>query len=289
MVAFFQAASTTVDKAEQNARTQQSEAPASNSGCFHGVHITFWTRSHTATLKQKARQAGATLEDKISEHTKVVVAARDTSAVDAASGLADLPTSIPRQSKKWEGRKLRIPTNIDFVVPQYISDCLVQGRLLPTSAYLIALQQVATNDSRTYSNEECAVSTSGGAEVSQAPKAMSTDQQPSAIQPSAIQSSAIQPSTQAQGTAKADSSPADLKALPKTAQGTAKAASPSGALDDLQKAAGPTALTSLQLATGMQDITNQSAEKKLGIYPDVSPEGRSFTGAHTGIPWGTGQ
>ena len=258
---------------QQDTASNEPENIASNSGCFVGVHIAFWTRSHTATLKSKAVQAGAILDDRITSNTNLVIAARDTSAVDASAGLANLPASVPRLSKKWEGQKLKIPTNIDLVVPQYISDCLVQGRLLPTSAYLIALQQVASNDIRTYSNEEYKISTDNAdnadnaAEVNQLPKPESAVQQ---------QSSPSYP-TQAQPKAAEASNP--------TVAGCT-----TGSTDVLpDEGEGRQASSLIQPATGMQEAAGPSAEKKIGIHPDVSPEGRAFTGGQTSIPWGTGQ
>lgn len=223
----------------------------------------FWTRSHTATLKQKATQAGAILEHKITELTQLVVAARDTSATDAAAHLADVPPSVPLRSKKWEGRKLKIPTTVDFVVPQYISDCLVQARILPTGAYQIALQQVATKDTRTYSNEECAVDASEPQEVSYLNSTDPTSGQPphkdiinahSADHVTPGVSSNANPQLQPQ------------KMLPEAT---------------MQKAAPPE-----QSGAGQQ--VDPPPEKKIGIYPDVNPHGRSFTGGHSGIAWGTG-
>ena len=231
---------------------QESSAQA---GCFKGKHIVFWTRSHTATLKQKATQAGAILEHKITELTQLVVAARDTSATDAAAHLADMPPSVPHRSKKWEGRKLKIPTSVDFVVPQYISDCLVQARILPTGPYQIALQQVATKDTRTYSNEECAVDANEPAEVSQL-----NSKDPSSGQPP--QQDTISAHSADQGTPGASSTAhAQLQPQEMLPQAT------------MQKATLPVDL---------------QPEKKVGIYPDVDPQGRAFTGGHSGIPWGTG-
>ena len=215
----------------------------------------FWTRSHTATLKQKATQAGAILEPKITELTQLVVAARDTSATDAAAHLADLPPSVPLRSKKWEGRKLKIPTSVDFVVSQYISDCLVQARILPTGPYQIALQQVATKDTRTYSNEECAINASEPPEVSQL-----DSKDPSSGQPP--QKDTISAHSADQGTPGASSTAhAQLQPQEMLPQAT------------MQKATLPVDL---------------QPEKKVGIYPDVDPQGRAFTGGHSGIPWGTG-
>ena len=223
----------------------------------------FWTRSHTATLKQKATQAGAILEHKITELTQLVVAARDTSATDAAAHLADMPPSVPLRSKKWEGRKLKIPTSVDFVVPQYISDCLVQARILPTGPYQIALQQVATKDTRTYSNEECAINASEPPEVSQL-----NSKDPSSGQPphqdTISAHSADQGTPGASSTAHAQRQPQEM--LPQAT---------------MQKATPPE-----QSGAGQQ--VDPHPEKKIGIYPDVDPQGRSFTGGHSGIPWGTG-
>lgn len=243
-----------LDKSDTEALAQE--------GCFTGKHIVFWTRSHTATLKQKATQAGAILENKITELTKLVVAARDTSATDAAAHLADLPASIPLRSKKWEGRRLKIPTDVDFVVPQYISDCLVQAHILPTSAYLIALQQVATKDTRTYSNEECTVKTSDAEEV------MQHTSKDSKAEPQMNVATA-------QG----------------TDQGSAKASSAVNAQQESEKAPPPASLKKAELPEqpDPNQLVDSESTKKIGIYPDVDPEGRSFTGGHTGIPWGTGR
>ena len=240
----------------------KSSSTSANEGCFAKKHIVFWTRSHTATLKQKATQAGAILEDKVTGSTQLVVAARDTSATDAAAHLADLPVSIPLRSKKWEGRKLKIPTNIDFVVPQYISDCLVQARILPTSAYLIALQQVATKDTRTYSNEECVVSTTEAPEVAQLHK---SDEQ--------------QPAVDHALTTTGKDAVASISAA--VSQQQQPDASFPGST---QKAAAPD-----QPVLHEQDDKRLGTEKRIGIYPDVNPAERSFTGGHTGIPWGTGR
>ena len=229
-------------------------------GCFVGMHIVFWTRSHTAKLKQKLVQAGAELEDTISEKTHLVVAARDTSAVDAAANLASVPKAIPRLSKKWEGRKLKIPTNVDFVVPQYISDCLVQSRILPTNVYLIALQQVATKDTRTYSNEEVPANSCEAQEVNQVqPEAQPQQSQGGNMQQQVAkhhQETSVTPVAEHQENSASASAPAP----PATQQHSSVSAEP---------AVGPEAT-------------------RLGIYPNVNPQGRSFTGGATGIPWGTG-
>ena len=261
-------ASSAANTVHSNA-TVQSIASANTSGCFSGMHITFWTRSHTATLKQKLAQAGAVLEDRISEHTQLVVAARDTSATDAAANLADLPASLPLLSKKWEGRRLKIPTTVDFVVPQFISDCLVQGRVLPTSPYLIALQQVATKDTRTYSNEECTLDTSAAPEVSQLHKPDQPMQQQ-------LQLGNLQAEQTDQGIA-GSTTAADASAIPGQKQHEA-----------LSRASTQKADLAEQAVATTEDAAEPSPKRKLGIYPDVSPEGRVFTGGPTGIPWGTG-
>ncbi|KAL0035862.1 hypothetical protein WJX77_005685 [Trebouxia sp. C0004] len=254
-----QAASTSARALRSNIN-QQSSAQA---GCFKGKHIVFWTRSHTATLKQKATQAGAILEHKITELTQLVVAARDTSATDAAAHLADVPPSVPVRSKKWEGRKLKIPTSVDFVVPQYISDCLVQARILPTGAYQIALQQVATNDTRTYSNEECAINASESPEVSRLNSKDPTSGQPP--QKDTINADSAEHGTPgASSTAHPQLQPQEM--LPQAT---------------MHKAALPE-------QCGADQQVDPHPEKKVGIYPDVNPQGRSFTGGHSCIPWGTG-
>lgn len=224
----------------------------------------FWTRSHTAKLKQKLVQAGAELDDTISEKTHLVVAARDTSAVDAAANLAAVPKAIPRVSKKWEGRKLKIPINVDFVVPQYISDCLVQSRILPTNVYLIALQQVATKDTRTYSNEEVPGNSCDAQEVNQVqPEAQPQQSQGGDMQQQVAehhQGMSVTPVAEHQEGSASASAANTARAPPVTQQQPSISAEP---------AAG-------------------SEATRLGIYPNVNPHGRSFTGGATGIPWGTG-
>ena len=245
-----------------------SPQPLPSKGCFAGKRIVFWTRSHTAKLKQKLAQAGAKLEDTITEKTQLVVAARDTSATDAAANLAALPKAVPLLSKKWEGRKLKIPTSVDFVVPQYISDCLVQNRILPTNAYLIALQQVATKDTCTYSNEEVPGNSSEAQEVNQVqPEAQAQPQQPQ-----------LGDETQPQVAEHHQDTP--VTAVPKQQEGPASAS----AADTP-----PAPLVSQQTSSKSAEPVAGLEAKRLGIYPDVSPQGRSFTGGATGIPWGTGQ
>ena len=227
----------------------------------------FWTRSHTAKLKQKVAQAGAKLEDIITENTQLVVAARDTSAMDAAANLAALPKAVPLLSKKWEGRKLKIPTNVDFVVPQYISDCLVQDRILPTNAYLIALQQVAAKDTRTYSHEEVPGNSSEAQEVNQVQReAQAQPQQPhmgAKLQPQVAEHHQDTPVT----------------AVPEQQEGSASASA----------ADTPTAPPATQqMSSKSAEKVSDPEAKRLGIYPDVDPQGRSFTGGATGIAWGTG-
>lgn len=213
-------------------------------------------------LKQKAAQAGATLEDRLTQHTQLVVAARDTSAADAASNLADLPRNMPLLSKKWEGRRLNIPSKVDFVVPQYISDCLVQNCILPTHAYLIAMQQVATKDTRTYSHEQVAAYNNGAQEVNQ-----------------------IQPDDQAQPP---QPGPGVAKQPEQDAHDQAEPGAP-----EKQEAS---AVNAQHTLPSMQPDPSKPAEpavspnaKRLGIYPDVDPKGRPFTGGHSGVPWGTGE
>lgn len=223
----------------------------------------FWTRSHTAKLKQKVAQAGAILEDTISEMTQLVVATRDTSATDAAAHLNDLPKAIPLRSKKWEGRKLKLPINVDFVVPQYISDCLVQNCMLPTTAYLIALQQVATKDTRTYSHEEVPGNSNEAPEVNQGqPEAPAQPQQPQ-----------VGSETEQEAEHRQDM---PVTAVPEHQEGDASAS----AADTLQ------APTAHQLASKSAEPETKAG--RLSIYPVVNPQGRSFTGGHTGIAWGTG-
>ena len=225
----------------------------------------FWTRSHTAKLKQKVVQAGAMLEDSISEMTQLVVAARDTSATEAAANLTDVPKAVPLLSKKWEGRKLKIPINVDFVVPQYISDCLVQNRILPTNAYLIALQQVAAKDTRTYSHEEVPGNSNEAQEVNQ-------------IQPEA-QPQQPQLGVEIQQQVAEHRQDRPVTAVPGQQAGFASASA----------ADTPQALPAKQQTSSEPAEPKVGVEaKRLGIYPDISPEGRSFTGGCTGIPWGTG-
>ena len=260
-----------------SARSQSSLSTA-GSGCFDGKHVVFWTRSHTATLKQKAAQAGAILEDRVSELTQLVVAARDTSATDAAAHLADLPKAIPLLSKKWEGRRLKIPTKVDFVVPQYISDCLVQNRILPSNAYLIALQQVASKDTRTYSHEELAGKSSQAQEVDQVqPEQQAHIKQPQPS-PAIIEQLAQDAPNTSAGIAQQPylSAPASASV---SASVSASAATISG------QQAPPAAK---QESSNPAKATADPNTKRLGIYPDINPQGRAFTGGHTGIPWGTG-
>ena len=252
----------------QGLSATHSPQPLPSKRCFDGKHVVFWTHSHTAKLKQKVAQAGAKLEDTITEDTQLVVAARDTSATDAAANLAAVPKAVPLLSKKWEGRKLKIPTNIDFVVPQYISDCLVQGRTLPTNAYLIALQQVATKDTRTYSNEEAPGNSSEAQEVNQRQQeAQAQPQQPhldAEIKPQVTEHHQDTPVTavseQQEGFASA--SAADTPAAPPATEQTSS--------------------QSAEPVTGLE-------ANRLGIYPDVNPQGRVFTGGATGVPWGRGR
>lgn len=247
-----------------------SSQPLLRKGCFAGKHIVFWTQSHTAKLRQKVAQAGAKLEDTITENTQLVVAARDTSATDAAANLAALPQAVPLLSKKWEGRKLKIPTTVDFVVPQYISDCLVQHRILPTNAYLIALQQVATKDTRTYSNEETPGNSNEAQEVNQV--------QPEAQAQAQPQQSQLGDEMQTQVAEHHQDTP--VTAVPKQQEGPASAS----AADTP-----PAPLATQQTSSKSAEPVAGPEAKRVGIYPDVDPQGRSFTGGATGIPWGTGR
>ena len=203
--------------------------------------------------------------------TQLVVAARDTSATDAAAHLTDVPKAVPLRSKKWEGRKLKIPTNVDFVVPQYISDCLVQNRMLPTNAYLIALQQVAAKDTRTYSHEEVAANSN----PSEAPEV-----------------NQIQPEAQAQGPKEAQEPQRGPEIEQKAEH---RQAVPVTAVPDHQQGAASASPAEILQATPADQVANKPAEPgiradatRLSIYPDINPQGRSFTGGHTGIPWGSG-
>lgn len=252
----------------QGLSATNSPQPLLTKGCFAGKHVVFWTQSHTAKLKQKVAQAGARLEDTITENTQLVVAARDTSATDAAANLAALPKAVPLLSKKWEGRKLKIPTNVDFVVPQYISDCLIRDCILPTEAYLIALQQVAAKDTRTYSNEEVPGNSNEAQEVNQLEReAQAQPQQPH-----------LGPDVQPQLAEHHEDTP--VTAVPEQQKGSDSASAadtppaPPASQQKSSKSAEPVAIPEA---------------KKLGIYPDVNPQGRPFTGGATGIPWGTGQ
>ncbi|KAL3149104.1 hypothetical protein ABBQ32_001946 [Trebouxia sp. C0010 RCD-2024] len=197
--------------------------------------------------------------------TQLVVAARDTSATEAAAHLTDLPKAVPLRSKKWEGRKLKIPINVDFVVPQYISDCLVQNRMLPTNAYLIALQQVATKDTRTYSHEEVAGNSNEAPEVNQIqPEEQAQPQEPQMGLETKQEAEHCQDMPAA--------------AAPEHQEGAASASA----------ADTPAAPAAHQLASKAAAPEIRAGASRLRIYPDVDPQGQSFTGGHTGIPWGTG-
>ena len=250
-----------IKKEQPSTHCQQPPHDTADSGCFAGNYIVFWTCSHTAMLKRKAAQAGAILEDRLTQHTQLVVAARDTSAADAAVKLADLPTDMPLLSKKWEGRRLNIPSKVNFVVPQYISDCLVQNCILPTNAYLIAMQQVATKDTRTYSHEQAATDSNGVQEVNQ----LQPDERGGFQQPQLDEAVDEQPVQ-------------DESGIPEQQEAPAATASIQHILPAMQHEPSKPAETAVCPAT-----------KQLGIYPAIDPKARPFTGGHTGIPWGTGR
>ena len=218
----------------------------------------FWLSAHTALLRQKAFQAGAILEDTITEKTSLVIAAKNTSATEAAAHLAPLPASIPARSKKFEGHKLKLPSNISFVVPQYISDCLAQNQLIPTAPYQITLQQVVTQDIRSYSAE----SYKG---VHESPQDSTAAQNLCEEQPPSSSAHAL-PLDQACPEAKsADAAPTPSSKRQKV--GAAEVSPPVQAAGDSSK---------------------RGPGKKLGIYPDVDPVQQKFTGGSTGTVWGTG-
>ena len=123
---------------------------------------------------------------------------------------------------------------------------------------------MATKDTRTYSNEECATNASELLEVSQL-----NSKDPSPGQPP--QKDTINAHRADHGTPGASSSAyAQLHPQEMLPQAT------------MQKAAPP------EQSDADQQV-DLHPEKKVGIYPDVDPQGRSFTGGHSGIPWGTGR
>lgn len=227
-------------------------------GCFTENHIVFWLSAHTALLRQKASQAGAVLEDSITEKTSLVIAAKNTSATEAASYLSRMPASIPTRSKKFEGHKLKLPTNISFVVPQYISDCLAQNQVIPTAAYQITLQQVVTQDIRSYSAESYKGAVDESPQHSTATHGPSQEQHPSS-------SAQVTPADQAGQ----EAHNVDANVTPSIKR---------------QK------LDAADMSPPVQAAEDSSKDpvKKLGIYPDVDPAHQKFTGGSTGIVWGTG-
>ena len=211
-------------------------------------------------LRQKACQAGAVLEDNITEQTSLVIAAKNTSATEAASHLTQLPSGLPLRSKKYEGHKLKLPANISFVVPQYISDCLAQNQLVPTSSYLITLQQVAMQDTRSYSEESYSRVGNESPQHSTAAKDQHADHHP---------------------TTSADATPINKQGT----QAPSIDAAPTSS-SKRQKLTGEAHMDPHEQATASS--SKGSPDKKIGIYPDVDPKEQKFTGGNTGIVWGTG-
>lgn len=226
-------------------------------GCFNGKHIVFWLSAHTALLRQKIVQAGAVLEGSITSETNLVIAAKDTSMTEAASHLTMLPASVPTKSKKYEGQKFMLPVNISFVTPQYISDCLAQDRLLPTAPYEITLQQIATQDTRTYSQDSHKT-----------------------VGSNAIQSSIVTP--QSQSEQQQPLSPAEVAARTTQQASSIDAVTPAS---KKRKHADQTDAAKDDAAPA----SPRTPPEKIGIYPKVDPKQQSFTGGSTGIVWGTGR
>lgn len=238
---------------------QSKPSNTTSDGCFTEKHIVFWLSAHTALLRQKASQAGAILEDSITAQTSLVIAAKNTSATEAASHLTRLPASIPTRSKKFDGHKLKLPTNISFVVPQYISDCLAQNQLIPTAAYQITLQQVVTQDTRSYSAESYKGAVNESTQHSTAAQGLSQEQHPSS---SAHVTAANQAGQEAHNV--------DANVTPSNKR---------------QKLDAGDMSPPVQAA---EDSNKGDFVMKLGIYPDVNPLQQKFTGGGTGIVWGTG-
>lgn len=211
-------------------------------------------------LRQKACQAGAVLEDNITEQTSLVIAAKNTSATEAASHLTQLPSGLPLRSKKYEGHKLKLPANISFVVPQYISDCLAQDQIVPTSSYLITLQQVAIQDTRSYSEESHSRVGNDSPQHSTAAEDQHADHHP---------------------TTPADATPINSQGM----QAPSIDAAPTSS-NKRQKVTGEAHMDPHEHAAA--GSSKGPPDKKIGIYPDVDPKEQKFTGGNTGIVWGTG-
>lgn len=226
-------------------------------GCFNQKHIVFWLSAHTALLRQKLLQAGAVLEDSITSKTNLVIAAKNTSITEAASHLTMLPASVATTTKKYEGQKFMLPVNISFVTAQYISDCLAQDRLLPTASYEITLQQIATQDTRTYSQDSHKT-----------------------VGSNAIQSSIVAP--QSQSEEQRPLSPAEVAARTTQQASSIDAVTPASKKRKLADQADAA-------KEGAAVATLGHPPEKIGIYPKIDPKQRSFTGGSTGIVWGTGR
>lgn len=248
------------DAATEPAAVEAVLSTGASPGCFRGQHIVFWLSAHTAILKTKAVLAGAILEDSISAKTSLVVADKNTSAAEAVAHLTQLPAGLPLRSKKYQGHKLKLPNNINFTVPQYISDCLAKDRLLSAAPYQITLQQVAAQDTRSYSEE------SGSDAEAQSPP-----------QSTAVQSELhLQPLTAPDDADSILHSPEQAPSIDEAPLPPNKKHKVSAAAEEPSQKQ-PTNASSKQLT-----------EKRIGIYPDVDPKQRNFTGGNTGIVWGTG-
>ncbi|KAL3133282.1 hypothetical protein ABBQ38_007162 [Trebouxia sp. C0009 RCD-2024] len=137
--------------------------------------------------------------------------------------------------------------------------------MLPTNAYLIALQQVATKDTRTYSHEEVAGNSNEAPEVNQVqPEAQAQPQEPQMGLETKQEAEHCQDMPAA--------------AAPEHQEGAASASA----------ADTPDASAAHQLVSKAAAPETRADASRLSIYPDIDPQGRSFTGGHTGIPWGTG-
>lgn len=238
--------------------TEDAQAVLHAQGCFKDKHIVFWLSAHIALLRQKAAQAGAVLEDSITAQTSLVIAAKDTTASEAASHLTALPACLPYKSKKFEGQKLKLPSKISFVVPQYISDCLAQNSLIPTAPYQITLQQIATQDTRTYSQETYKSTGNDSVQRSTAAQGPSEEQHPTS---------------------------ADVTDLTRPQISSTEAVlTPSSKRQKLADEGGP----GLQQGAVKDTPSIGTPDKKIGIYLDIDPKQLSFTGGSTGIVWGTG-
>eukprot|EP00884_Botryococcus_braunii_P020197 jgi/Botrbrau1/6861/Bobra.152_2s0020.1 len=127
---------------EAEAAPSCREEEAGGGGLLAGMELLFWASAHMKTLKERCRAAGARIrsETRIGPLTTHVVAARTMPLSSVAAHLQDSDLGRPYREVEAGNMRLRIPEGLSLVTPDFLSDSLAAGRILPVSLYLLPFQ-----------------------------------------------------------------------------------------------------------------------------------------------------